>query len=203
MKKNKIKLDFLRGCYGWEKWFQVELAHMLTSHGEAHIEVPYAFDKRKKIPEKRVKNENAYIDVVFRKTNDLKNKYSAIEIKLIRTEQGLRQVLQDLVKVQAVLGSKWDFRSVIVVFIHGMENDTNTNYVKIKNKICEDYNVKPIGSEHFEFLIFGWEPKTNATGQMSHTSYQAWFKEIKEIFKKYGVTPKTMTKRVASKASDA
>lgn len=200
--KTKRRLDFLSGSYGWEKWFQVELAYELSSHGDALLEAQRAFDGRKQLPDKKVNNSNAFIDILFRKKNDLKEKYAAIEIKLTCTEQGLRQVLQDLVKVRALLSSVWDFRSVIVIFVHGVNDGRRDGkFIRVKTGICAHENVKPIKTEHFEFLVFGWEPARDTTVKMSHETYDTWLEHIKAIFKSEGVEPKTLVKKVARNAS--
>ena len=203
-RRSKNRLNFLSDSYGWEKWFQVELAYELSSQGDALTEAQRAFDGRKKLPAKKVNNSNAFIDVLFRKKNDLKGKYAAIEIKLIRTEQGLRHVLQDLIKIRGLLSSAWNFRSVIVVFVHGVKDGRRDGkFLKVKSDICAHEKVKPIKTEHFEFLVFGWEPTRDTTVKMAHETYDTWLKDIKAIFQDKKIESATLTKRVAKKVNDA
>lgn len=97
--RNKTKFDsVLNGWHGWEKWFQVELTSKLQETGEAFVEDRFSFNKNKKLSLKRNKNSNGFVDVAYRHKGDLKDPYTAIEIKI----NNLKGVLGDLIKIRAI-----------------------------------------------------------------------------------------------------
>lgn len=194
--------SFFTGWYGWEKWFQVELACELRKTGDAYIEDQFSFNKNKKLTQGRVKNSNGFIDIVYRHNGDLKAPYSAIEIKLDRTEQGLRSVLSDFQKIRAIKEREWAWRSVFSVFIFQKGGGSRgSKFSKILEAICERNGVKTFSVGEFEFLVFGWEPSNNQTKLMAYSEYKDWFKDLTKLYKEGDVQLKLTTKKKVVAAS--
>lgn len=196
-KRNKERMgSFFKDWYGWEKWFQVELACELRKYGDAFIEDQFSFNKNKKLTPGKVRNSNGFIDIVYRHDKDLKAPYSAIEIKLDRTEQGLRGVLSDLVKIRAIKNSEWNWRSVIAVFIFKKGGGSiNSKFSRILEAICENYGVKTFSVGEFDFLVFGWEPINNQTRLMTYSQYKAWLDGLTKLYKQEDVRLNVVTKK--------
>lgn len=202
LKRHKGKFEkFLPGWYGWEKWFQVELAYELSSQGEAYVEKQCAYDKNKKLPIGKLQNSNAFIDIIFRKNNDIKDYFSAVELTVGRTRQSLRKVLSDLIKIKAIKNSEWKFRSVFIVLVYDSNYEKNTKFVQLYDKLIEKYNIKPIDFCGFTFLVFGWEPQ-GLKANMVNSSYGDWVDGLEKVYKEYGVTPKTSVKKLIKKVKD-
>lgn len=195
--KNKGKLDsILKDWYGWEKWFQVELVDQLQETGRAFVEEQFNLDKKKKLPLGKVKNSNAFVDIVYRHAGDLKEPYTAIEITLARTEQGLRKVLADFIKVRAIKNSEWSWRSVFAVFIFKKGGGkTDSKFARILEAIRDKNGVKKFTVGEFDFLVFGWEPENNKTKLMTYSEYNYWLKNLIQLYNAEGVQPKASTKK--------
>jgi hypothetical protein len=195
IKKHKEKFQsFLDGWYGWEKWLQVELAFELSKCGEVYVESRYAYNQNKKLPIGKLKNKNAFIDLIFRKHNDSKGYYSAIELTVGRTQRELRKVLLDLMKIRAVKNSKWEFRSVFVVLVYDVKVDKNTKFVNLCRDIQEEFNAETIVVEDFTFLMFGWE-SNNSIANMCNSGYSDRVEGLVELDKSQEVYPKMATKK--------
>lgn len=199
-KKNKEKLNWLKAQdqFHWEKWLQIELAYELANGGgDVWMEVPKQYDNRHALPSHKVKNSNAFLDIVFREKNELTDQFNAIEIKMGRTEQGLKGVLNDLGKIRALRGGKnsWDFRSVTCVLVHAKNSEVQRKFGKIKtfltNRSEGDSVTFVKGS--YEFLVFGWEE--NQTKKMNKKEFSTWLRGIRDIYREAGVIPKVATKR--------
>lgn len=199
LRRHKEKFgNFFNGWSGWEKWLQVELAYELNNHGQATVEGQYVYHKGKKLPIGKLGNSNAFIDIVFRKTNDSADYFTAIELTVGRTHKSLRKVLSDLLKIKALKKKEWEFRSVFVVLAFENNNIKNTNYVKLYSSIQEEFGVVPIEFERFTFLVFGWEPHA-LKSKMNNLNYGEWVKSLVKIYEDHGVIAKVATKRANAK----
>lgn len=196
-KRHKGRLDSIfKDWYGWEKWFQVELTCQLRETGYAFVEDSFSFDQKKKIPIAKINNSNAFVDIVYRHKGDLKEPYSAIEITLARTEQGLRKVLADLIKVRAIKNKEWSWRSVFAVFIFKRGGGKiDSKFSRILEAICDKYGVKKITSGEFDFLVFGWEPENNKTKSMAYSEYNIWLKGLIKLYEDERVKPRVSSKK--------
>lgn len=198
LKLHKGKFQtFLKGWYGWEKWFQVELAYQLSDEGEAYVEKQYAYDERKKLPIGKLGNSNAFVDVIFRKNNDTKGWYSAIELTVGRTKQSLQKVLSDLLKIKAIRNGDWRFRSVFVILAFNNNFEKNTRYAKLFDEIKEKFDAKVIDGGEFSFLIFGWEPQ-NLMNKMNNDNYGAWVDALVKMYGDFDIYPKISSKKSVS-----
>lgn len=204
--KNRMNSSLMKDWYGWEKWFQVELAHHLQDGGDTNVEMQYYYNQNKKLPINKANNSSAFIDIIYRKSNDLKPFNSAIEITLDRTEQGLRKVRADLMKVRAIKNSEWDFRSVIAIFIFKKGGSkTDSKYSRIMNEILnnKEFQGEIFTCGEFDFFTFGWEPKISQTKFMKNSEYNSWLKKLNEIYANEGIKLKVATKKKAASKSAA
>lgn len=183
--KEKFKY-FFSGWYGWEKWFQVELAYELSKNGEAYVEKSFPYSKAKKVPSNRLGNSNAFIDIIYRKNKDLKNFYSAVEVTLGRSPQKLKKAHSDLLRIKALKNVDWSFRSVYVILIFDKNHDGNNNYIKLFNMIKNNHINRCITAGDFEFLIFGWD-SNGRVSNINNISYGEWLDELTQIYKECGV----------------
>lgn len=183
LKSNKCKFDsVLNGWHGWEKWFQVELTSKLQETGEAFVEDRFSFNKNKKLSFKRSKNSNGFVDVVYRHKGDLKDQYTAIEIKI----NNLKGVLGDLIKIRAIKNKEWSWRAVFVIFICNSDA-VRGKYPRAMYKICNNYTVKKQQAGDFDFFVFGWEPNSNKTEFMTYDEYKAWLDGLINLCKEEDV----------------
>ena len=176
---------------GWEKWLQVELAFELSKHADVELEGSYRLDDLVPLPKQKVNFSNSFLDIVFRKKNDLKEKLNAVEIKMRRNAQGLKGVLMDLAKISAFEKAGWPFRSVTcVLVVDASTSNAAGKFAKIKNEIIEQKDIISRGG--YDFLVFGWE--TNQTKRMERDSFDDWYIHLNNIFAKYGYIQKLITK---------
>lgn len=199
LRRHKGKFQtFFQGWYGWEKWFQVELAYELADKGEAYVEKQCTYDKKKKLPVGKLLNSNAFIDIIFRKHNDTKGYFSAIELTVGRTKQSLRKVLSDLLKIKAIKKKDWFFRSVFVVLVFDRNYEKNTKFSKLYDRIKSEFQAKSIDLGDFSFLVFGWEPQ-NLINNMNDGNYAAWVESLVEIYKDFDIYPQISSKKTLAK----
>lgn len=194
LKQQKEKFNFfLENSYGWEKWFQIELAHELAKNGESYIETQLPYSKAKNLPIKNEGNSNAFIDIIFRKTNFTKDYYTAVEITVSKTKQGLRKALSDLLRLKAIKTKHWPFRSVYIILAYSTEYQKESKFEKIIESIEKEMIVKKITAGSFTFLIFGWNSKGHQKN-MTIESYRNWLSKIVKIYRHHGIRPK-LTKK--------
>lgn len=198
-KKRKKVFELLgtQERFGWEKWLQVELASSLNALGDPEFECVYKYDDRFKKSLSKASFEHAMIDLQFRAKNHLKDKITAIEIKVSETEKGLGPLLSDFRKIRAIGSSQWSFRSVIGILAHGKNDEKKaTKFSHLAEEIL-DNGGKSLEIGNYQIIVFGWE--SEATENMSHESYKKWFRELEERFRAKGVHKKTALKRDANK----
>lgn len=199
LKRHKDKFEnFFEDWSGWEKWLQVELAYELNNHGKATVEEQYVYHKGKRLPIGKLDNTNAFIDIVFRKKNDSTKYFTAIELTVGETQQSLRKVLSDLLKINALKQKEWEFRSVFVVLAFKNNKGRNTKFVKLYNAIQDEFDIEPIDFGCFTFLVFGWEPHA-LKSKMTVINYGEWIKCLKKIYKDHNIMAKVSTKKSYSK----
>lgn len=175
--------------FGWEKWLQVELAFALQSEGDPEFEARYPYDHTMFKTLKKIGNEHGFIDLRFRKKNFQKKWVSAVELKVNKTERGLRGVLSDIIKIRAFVKSKWDFRSITVVLAHGESNKQDGKFKRLKNKLIANGAREILKPDlGFQFILIGWEE--SLVKNMTRDSFKAWAKEIEEIFNSEGIRAK-------------
>ena len=187
-KRTQRILDMLHDSdhFGWEKWLQVELATRLQKKSDIYFEDRNRLDLRKKKPYARRKNFNAFIDLVFREKGDLNGVFTAVELKLKRSEQGLRAVLGDLTKIKDLTRKNWPFRSVVCVLVHGATTDKkNSKYRKLSDELVRSSLAQRFRMREFTALVIGWNQ--NLTQNMTAENYGHWFKHVSELFRKYDV----------------
>lgn len=172
----------LNGWYGWEKWFQVELASILKLTGDVYIEDRFSFNKNKKRTERRAKNSNGFVDIAYRHADNLRDKYVAIEIKI----KNLKGVIADLKKIRAIKNSEWTWRAVFCIYICKSDG-CGGKYSKTIERIRDTFEVKEQKAGMFDIFIFGWEPKTDETKYMTYYEYNDWLSGLTKIFEEEGV----------------
>lgn len=162
--KMKTKLSFFASDKGkgWEKWIQMELGYELYKNHDADVqfEVPYPYDKKKKVTSGKKNNANGFLDLRYRRKNCKKYLYTAVEIKMSGSPVGVRAALADLAKVRAFRSSRWDFRAVYaVVLIKEKDFEKNTKYKKLVDALVKDKSIvkHAISWPGFKVLIIGWE----------------------------------------------
>lgn len=165
---------------GWEKWIQYELAYALTELGEPEVEVRFAFDKSDSVALRHSKNTNGYIDVVFRKPHQRRNLFSALEIKLGKSDRIVRSLFVDLLKVAACNNNHWQYRSVTALGIVLGSGVRNTKFSKATQDLMDSGHLQTdqIEGTDFKLLSLKWsEQPRNATKD----KFRTWLKEIEEI----------------------
>jgi len=198
IERNQSTLTYLNDVknYGWEKWFQVELAATLNKNGTAYIETPYSLDLRKKLPKNKREFSNCYVDIKYLIANQLRERFNVVELKIAKKTSVLRSVLTDLNKIAAIRSKEWDIRSVCVVLIHGpvasqskftsiAESLKNHN---LPNNAQLNVERSPIKNTDFHLVIIGWQ--RGATAKMNKASYSTWLDQVSKIFKAKGVKQK-------------
>lgn len=181
----------------WEKWFQVELATTLSRMEAKDIALEYSecgFDSRKKNTPNRTESEykTAQIDIVFRRKLESKGKLVGIELKQTRSVQGIKSMLSDMVKINALKGSDWPFRELYFVLLCYEDDRERRKYGDLLTELT---NHEQLTSALFSFesvpqlqcLVVYWEPG-NTIENMSIESYKKWYAEIDTLIKKYELT---------------
>lgn len=115
-----------------------------------------------------------------------------IELKQSRSVQGLKRMLEDIVKIRALRGSDWPFRELYFVLFYYEDLINRWKYGALLNDLL---NNEKIGSEILEFpnqdklrcLIVYWESGPHQT-QMAIDSYLNWYTEIEHLMEKYELT---------------
>jgi hypothetical protein len=171
--------------FGWEKWFQVELAHQLRDLGEPIFEVPHGYVKTVKVSPGKALNRNGFVDLEFRLDNSLRGFRAAIEIKIDTSAKGMAALMQDFKKIRAFSAakSKWKYRSVIGVLAYEapLEGARKTPYVTLINEL-EKSNQCRVNTDNpnFHFIVLGWEE--NATQRMIRENYATWLKKLAQTY---------------------
>lgn len=176
--------------YGWEKWLQVELAFRLSAFGDPEFEVMHKYNQLYRKPKSKANFSNPFIDLQFRADNHLKDKVTAIEIKVSETEKGLGPLLSDLIKIRAIGAAQWPFRSVIAVLAYG--RDVARRETKFK-RLLSDLPGETIEGSGYNFFVIGWEK--SQTKNMTHEAYNEWLGKVIGIYKTQGVSRKTARRR--------
>lgn len=197
MKDRRYVLSMLhaQGRYGWEKWLQVELAYRLSALGAPEFEVMYKYDQRVSKPKGKAKFSYPFIDLQFRAKSHLKDRFTAIEIKVSETEKGLGSLLSDFMKIRAIGSGKWRFRSVIGILAYGRDKGSkNTKFKDLLSALQEKGGAgKLVEGADYNFFVIGWEK--GLTENMTHEAYNEWFKKLRATYKEKGVTRKRARRR--------
>jgi hypothetical protein len=198
VKRRRKVLQALReqDRFGWEKWLQVELAYELASFGKPEFEVAHTYNHTRLKPKNKKDNDQAFIDLRFRRANHLKEKFTAIEIKVNETEKGFGPLLSDFIKIDAL--KDWQFRSVVAILAHGNLKESNTKFTRLREELLEKkFAQEPIHAKKagvgFEFIVVGWE--RGLTKNMTHQSYSDWLQNLLTLCKKHDVQKMTARKR--------
>lgn len=192
LSKKRKKVFELLGSqqrFGWEKWLQVELALSLSELGEPEFECVHKYDNRHKKPLVKATYDHAMIDLQFRAKNHLKDRITAIEIKVCETEKGLGPILSDLRRIRALKASQWSFRSVIGILAYS-DNDERkaTKFTHLAKEIL-DNGGKSLNVGGYRIMVFGWE--SDNTEGMNQRSYKKWFSTLEKCFQAKGIHKKT------------
>lgn len=202
--ENQKQICFLsRQANHWEKWLQVEIGTRLLELGaqEVCLEAgPYLFDERRKNTVYRInKNyKNTRIDLKCRLKGERKGRTLGFELKQSTNILGIKSLLEDMVKAQAIASSSWEFRSFYFALFYYEE-------LKGKYKDLQDelVNRKDIGGIHLTFdqapnlncLLVYWDVGAN-TRKMTSEAYQEWFTKIEELIYRYKVNICSTKKQV-------
>jgi hypothetical protein len=195
-KKDHFQYFTEKNMTGWEKWLQIELALQLNQIGESKIEDPFFYHMGKLRPMSKNKFEKCFIDLTFRVKNSQRKTIGAIELKVTKSQNGLKAAFSDLYKISAIKTTNWKFRSVTAILIHPTK-DKETKFKRLKEellnhnlKISDGLNTQTmsIPNSNFELIMIGWEESLNKN--MTTESYRLWIKKVREIFNKHDAKPK-------------
>lgn len=173
--------------FGWEKWFQVELAQrLLKEFGEVFFEVPHTYTKNTKLPSGKAFNDKGFVDLEFRLKHSRRHLRAAVEIKLNRSLKGMGPLFDDFRKFAAFSGAakNWNYRSVIGVLAYDAPgpNSRNTKFSKLVNELETQGRCKVLKTHpHFHFIVVGWEEK--ATKNMTRIQFGNWLKDLETAYK--------------------
>lgn len=155
------KLNIINECSitGWEIWFQIEFASYLGTHedvSEWRREESYYMDKRKSKNKSRMA-----VDFLIRQKHTKKDQYIAIELKQhLSASTCIKNMLDDVLKVNAAKQSHARFRSFWNIGIHQKENkniikEKIAKKVEEKNMTMHDYiEIRYIPNTNFAYTIF-------------------------------------------------
>lgn len=155
------KLNIIEECSitGWETWFQIEFASYLDNHqdiSEWKREGQYLVDKRKC----KYKSKMA-VDFEIRQKNTKRDTFIALELKQhLRASTCIKNMLDDVLKVNAAKQSHARFRSFWNIGIHQKENkniikEKIAKNVEEKNMTMHDYiEIRYIPNTNFAYTIF-------------------------------------------------
>lgn len=195
---NHEELIFLESYKNhWEKWFQVELATTLKRKEAKDISLENSdcrFDSRKKNTPSRVQNDfkTAQIDLVFRRKLESRGKLIGIELKQAQSLQGIRPMLADIVKINALRRSDWPFRELYFVLFYYEDDKIRRKYGELLNDLLIDETILTEtmtfpGVDKLQCLIVYWE-SGSALEKMNIDSFQKWYSKIEDLLKKYELT---------------
>ncbi len=195
---NREELLFLESYKNhWEKWFQVELATTLKRKEAKDISLENSdcrFDSRKKNTPSRVQNDfkTAQIDLVFRRKLESKGKLIGIELKQAQSLQGIRPMLADIVKINALRRSDWPFRELYFVLFYYEDDKVRRKYGELLNDLLKDETILTEtmtfpGIDKLQCLIVYWE-SGSALEKMNIDSFKKWYSKIENLLKKYELT---------------
>ena len=200
LKMKKKELSYLAEVKGkgWEKWLQMELGYELNKSQAADVkfEVPYPYDKKKKITSGKKKNTNGFIDLQYRRKNLKKDLFTAVEIKMSGSPTGIRAALADLAKIKAFRSAHWDFRAIYsIVFIKKNDSQRNTKYHRLIETLVKNGDV--VKSEitkwpGFRVLIIGWEAPPNKSSNPDE--FKKWVSSTLKLYK--DLAPKLSSPRI-------
>jgi len=149
-----------QGITGWEIWFQIEFASYIDTHKEVaewHREKQYHMDKRKSKDKFKMA-----VDFLLRQKRTSKGLYIALELKQhFRTETCIKNMLNDVLKVNCARQSHTGFRSFWCIGIHPREESKVTIKNKIEKKLIQKdmymhdlVEIRYIPNTNYAYTIF-------------------------------------------------
>ncbi|PUE27666.1 hypothetical protein B9Z39_07880 [Limnohabitans sp. JirII-29] len=183
--KRKIAWFYEHHGNGFEKWFQFELMYWLSkkSHNVT-LEQSVGVDGRRT---NKTKNQ---IDMVVRMKSQSKQVSHAVELKVTIREAGaVRKAINDLIRLDKCLESKWNFRSVSAVAV--CANQSGNRYeefldaLKETNKTAWMYERFPIPSSDAVIYVFGWHAPPRKANK---SEYHKFIQHLKQTAKELGIT---------------
>lgn len=178
-----------KGKMGWEKWIQYELAFALREFGDIEVESKFAFDKTKSVALKKAKNENGYIDILFRPKNTAVDYFVALELKLGKTDRVVRALLSDLIKISACKREEWQYRSVVAMGIVRDDAGKKTKFNRAVQQLIDEeiIQVSTVKNTNFKILTLAWSVPP---GKAKRKNFTDWLFQIEDILKTQEVSVK-------------
>lgn len=190
-KKEQLRLIKESG-HKFEKWFQLEVALSLKQNKspEVYLEKFEKLSQTKKCPTRCSKNYGCQIDITYRRPNEKKNVYSGLELKEGKSFAAVKQSVEDLLKVKAIVGSRWNFRDFAFVLIYPSPAEPRRQKKEFQ-KFMEGLRRRPdffhwkltVGQPSWEVLALIWETSLPIRSEGSYFSreYCKWANSIHKL----------------------
>ena len=185
-----------KDIFGWENWLQMELLYLMSTQdpgGEYWVEDSMSIDRRSF--KGRSGKSDARVDLAYRRINEERGVYNAIELKLKKTPAALvTGMLRDLDRLASVRPNQFNFRSITSIGLCPGQVAPLSKWLKVATDVNKENldNGCPRGFGKYRLVILHWESGrvgyARSGCNVARDNFRDWLNSnVRMVVKKYNL----------------